>query len=285
MHVRKDLAIAPHEDRVSRHPHVELEILTGWPFSSSARNVNVVRRFGTSGVLSRTHTIFVGGRSLCRPGAVVAGQRRALHGRGLDLSGHRLGHTGGVHEIGKQLVLARRHVRQRCSKTPGRGSRSDADATSDRAPATARTGASGGRDRERSRRGGGCRSIPDRVSVSAASRRRSARRRDQRLVDVAIVGGGLDGPPHVAEIDDRRRRPRRRSRRRCGRGAARADRASRPRRASLRCAIAETMPTNPAASSSIRNEQDDAQRRAPSRASTAAASAPAPTTCPHRDRR
>ena len=49
---------------------------------------------------------------------------------GLELSGHRLGYSGGVDEIGKQLVLARRHAPAVAARRRRSGSRSDADATS-----------------------------------------------------------------------------------------------------------------------------------------------------------
>ena len=83
--------------------------------ASSTRNVNRVRRFATSALSSRTHTMRAHhriGRRVRGPRAVVTRQRRALQPGGLNRCGHGLGHAGGVDQIRKQLVLPGRQIRQ-----------------------------------------------------------------------------------------------------------------------------------------------------------------------------
>ena len=235
MHVRKHFQIAPHENGMARHPHVQLEILhrLAMLIVGAERKRGQALRHERRVVANPGDLAWSWRRRIGGPRAVIAGQRRALDVLGLDLSRHRFRDAGGVHEIGEQLVLARGHGRQALLEhSESRFARMQVP-QADRVTATARTSASGGHDRERSRRGAGCRSIPDRSASTRGSSPDHSRRRDQRLVDVAIVGGRFDGPPHVAEDTRCQSRPRSRSRRQCGRAASRADRASRPRRASL----------------------------------------------------
>ena len=97
--------------------------------------------------------------------------RRRLNGRRplpavSNRGGDGFRHAGLVHEVGEQLVASRRQVRQALLEDAGPRSASGGDATVDRAPARRRTGASGGRDRARSRRARRLRIQPGSRSVS-----------------------------------------------------------------------------------------------------------------------
>src|SRR5262245_25192590 len=121
MHVRKDLAIAPHEDGVTRHAHVELEVI----HRVAVRVLHGECEWGE--LLRHKWCVATQPHNLCcrivggAPSTVVASERSASDPTRRKLSGHRLCDTSRVHHIREQFVLTCGYWRQRLFKGAGTG--------------------------------------------------------------------------------------------------------------------------------------------------------------------
>ena len=191
MHVREHAPIAPDEDGVARHAHVELDDPA--PAAVGVLDAEREQRRASSSraadVLSRTQTMRP---APLAPAATTRCRRPRAARRAIasvvKRAGHRLGDAGGVHDDRRRARSVRRACRAAAARTCRPRLGRDAGATADRAPARRRTGASGDRDRRRSRRVRRLGIQPGSRSVERQLRgRRAIADALERLVDVAVV--------------------------------------------------------------------------------------------------
>jgi len=110
MHVCEHLAIATHEDRVSGHAHIELEVAGGLAVLILHAKGEYREPLG-----EEWRVIFDPDDLSCRrlalaPRAIVTGERRALNAIARYLPRDGLRDTRSVYEISEELVVAGGHV-------------------------------------------------------------------------------------------------------------------------------------------------------------------------------